>query len=176
MFDPASETFTFEEGQNGVSVDIDAPHRTGGGSPSKRGSRDRRHSCGRNLLSSFSGRSQSQYEKLGTYSTVSTNTSDGNINMKLALEAVNGTCIPAGDPLIIGRWLEIQRQKKDTKRRMRLSTASLFHPMAAASARRAPRFMEPLFGQLWRLFSARPIRLRRRIAQSARTLLLVIQI
>lgn len=38
----------------------------------------------------------SHLQKLGTYSTVSTNNANGTHNMKLALSKVNGICIPAG--------------------------------------------------------------------------------
>lgn len=39
---------------------------------------------------------QSHLQKLGSFSTVSTNTADGTYNMSRALAAVNGACVPAG--------------------------------------------------------------------------------
>jgi vancomycin resistance protein YoaR len=39
---------------------------------------------------------KSHLQKLGTFSTVSTNNANGTHNMKRALASVNGTCIPAG--------------------------------------------------------------------------------
>lgn len=39
---------------------------------------------------------KSHLQKLGTFSTVSTNTKNGTYNMMKALLAVNGTCVPAG--------------------------------------------------------------------------------
>ena len=39
---------------------------------------------------------KSHLQKLGTYSTTSTNNANGNYNMAKALKRINGTCVPAG--------------------------------------------------------------------------------
>lgn len=95
-FDPASETFTFEEGQNGVSVDIDALTAQVEALLQKEEAGTVAIPVAETSYQVSAADLKANMKKLGTYSTVSTNTSDGNINMKLALEAVNGTCIPAG--------------------------------------------------------------------------------
>jgi vancomycin resistance protein YoaR len=95
-FNPATETFQYVDGKNGLAVDenrlyqqvvalingektgtVQVPTKT---IPFSKTIAD----ISRNL------------KKLGTYSTVSTNNANGTHNMKLALSKVNGTCIPAG--------------------------------------------------------------------------------
>ena len=95
-FDAASETFTFEEGQNGVTVNIDELTQQVEALLQEGGTGTVEVPVTETAYQVSAADLKANMKKLGTYSTVSTNTSNGNTNMRLALEAVNGTCIPAG--------------------------------------------------------------------------------
>lgn len=96
-FDASSETFTFTEGQNGRQVDVDAlaasvesvlkNERTGSVTiPVKE-----------EPYTVAAADLKANMKKIGVYSTKSTNTSNGNHNMKLAMQAMNGTVVGPGE-------------------------------------------------------------------------------
>lgn len=95
-FDAATKTFRYNDGKNGIAVDMQAlstkveellkGEKVGSvdvpvtETPFKKGIAD----------------VKSNMQQLGTYSTVSTNNAAGTFNMSRALASVNGTSIPAG--------------------------------------------------------------------------------
>lgn len=96
-FDASSETFTFTEGENGRQVDVEAlaasvesvltNERTGSVTvPVKE-----------EPFSVTAADLKANMKKIGTYTTKSTNTSNGNHNMKLAMQAMNGTVVAPGE-------------------------------------------------------------------------------
>lgn len=95
-FDAASETFSFEEGQNGIAVDTDQLASQVEALLKDGGTGTVTIPVNETSFSVTAADLKTNMKKLGTYSTKSTNTADGNTNMRLAMEAINGTCIPAG--------------------------------------------------------------------------------
>lgn len=95
-FDAAKETFTFEEGQNGVSVNMDQLVSDVENLLQNGGTGTVAVPVSETSYSVSAADLKANMKKLGAYSTKSTNTNDGNTNMKLSLAAVNGTSIPAG--------------------------------------------------------------------------------
>ncbi len=95
-FDAASETFSFEEGQNGIAVDTDQLASQVEALLKDGGTGTVTIPVNETSFTVTAADLKANMKKLGTYSTKSTNTADGNTNMRLAMEAINGTCIPAG--------------------------------------------------------------------------------
>lgn len=96
-FDPKTATFSYVDGKNGLSVDTnkliaDVEKLING---SKTGTVEVP-----TVVVPFNktvAEVKSHLQKLGTYSTVSTNTANGTYNMARALAAVNGTCVKPGE-------------------------------------------------------------------------------
>ena len=83
-FDAASETFTFEEGQNGVTVNIDELTQQVEALLQEGGTGTVEVPVTETAYQVSAADLKANMKKLGTYSTVSTNTSNGNTNMRLA--------------------------------------------------------------------------------------------
>jgi len=95
-FDPATASFRYQDGKNGVSVDTAAFYKQveSLASGAKTGTVEVPVKSVPFGVSEAHLRSHMQ--KLGTFQTVSTNTADGNHNMKLAAAAVNGAVVKPG--------------------------------------------------------------------------------
>ncbi len=95
-FDPATATFQYKDGKDGLSVD-----------------ENRLYSSVESLINGAKtgtvqvptavvpfnktiAEMKSHLQKLGTYSTTSTNNANGTYNMSRALASLNGTCVPPG--------------------------------------------------------------------------------
>lgn len=95
-FDPATATFQYADGKDGLSVD-----------------ENRLYSSVESIINGAKtgtvevptavvpfnktiAEMKNHLQKLGTYSTTSTNNANGTYNMARALSVINGTCVPAG--------------------------------------------------------------------------------
>lgn len=95
-FDASTETFQFQEGVPGIQTDVDALTQMVQQVLENEGTgvvevpvEDVPYEISAEDLSGV-------MKKLGTYSTVSTNTAAGNHNMKLAMESINGVVLQPG--------------------------------------------------------------------------------
>jgi len=94
-FNPATEQFRFADGKEGVSVDLDQLYSDVLKIAESSGSGTVQVPVKKVPFKKTIADIKSHMQKLGTYSTVSTNNAAGTHNMKLALSKINGTCIPA---------------------------------------------------------------------------------
>lgn len=95
-FNAETEQFDFSEGQDGVSVDLDALTEqvtasisAGGGTVEIPVTKTPCSITAEDLRQNL--------KKLGTYSTTSTNTANGNYNMARAMASINGTVVQPGE-------------------------------------------------------------------------------
>lgn len=95
-FNADTEEFTFSEGQIGLSVDLDSLTQkvkdaiaAGGGTVEIPVTETPYNITADDLRQNL--------KKLGTYSTTSTNTANGNYNMARAMASINGTCLQPGE-------------------------------------------------------------------------------
>lgn len=95
-FDPATQTFTYADGKNGLSVDYNSLYS--GVEKIINGPKTGTVQVSTAVVpfNKSIAEVRSHLQKLGTYSTVSTNNANGTYNMARALAAINGTCVPAG--------------------------------------------------------------------------------
>lgn len=94
-FNAATGQFSYADGKDGIAVDEDALYsdvmKIAGGSGSGSVAVNAKTVPFNKTIAEVS----SHLQKLGTYSTTSTNNAAGTHNMKLALSKINGTCVPA---------------------------------------------------------------------------------
>ena len=95
-FNAETEEFTFSEGQTGIAVDLDSLTQkvkdaiaAGGGTVEVPVTETPYNISADDLRQNL--------KKLGTYSTTSTNTANGNYNMARAMSSINGTCLQPGE-------------------------------------------------------------------------------
>ena len=96
-FDAASETFTFSEGTPGVSVDLDELVSLVEAAIEKGGESAVEIPAAETPCSVTADDLRRNLKKLGTYSTTSTNTANGNYNMARAMSSINGTVVQPGE-------------------------------------------------------------------------------
>ena len=96
-FDAASETFTFSEGTPGVSVDLDGLVSLVEAAIEKGGESTVEIPAAETPCSVTADDLRRNLKKLGTYSTTSTNTANGNYNMARAMSSINGTVVQPGE-------------------------------------------------------------------------------
>lgn len=96
-FDSATGTFQFKDGQNGIKVDAEKFHTAVKDALTESSTATVDVPFEEVEFSKTAAQVKSNMRKLGTYSTVSTNNANGNHNMKLALQAANGTVLQPGD-------------------------------------------------------------------------------
>lgn len=94
--DVSNGTFSFQEGQNGREADSEALYANVMALVEKGENGSVEVPVSEVAFKVTAAELQKNMQKLGTYSTVSTNTADGTYNMARALGSVNGTSIPAG--------------------------------------------------------------------------------
>lgn len=95
-FNSATETFQYADGKDGLAVDENKLYQQVVGLINGEKTGTIQVPTKAVPYSKTIAEISSHLQKLGTYSTVSTNNANGTHNMKLALSKVNGTCIPAG--------------------------------------------------------------------------------
>ncbi|MCI1955413.1 MAG: VanW family protein [Oscillospiraceae bacterium] len=96
-FSAASRTFAYKDGVEGLSVDTDRLWSGVKAAVESAGHAGTVQMQVKKLpFSQTMAAVKGRMKKLGSFSTTSTNNASGTYNMKKALQAVNGTCIPAG--------------------------------------------------------------------------------
>lgn len=96
-FDASTETFQFNEGVPGVKTDVEALTQLVQSALENGGTGVVEVPVEEVPYEVSAADLQGVMKKLGTYSTVSTNTADGNHNMKLAMESINGVVVGPGE-------------------------------------------------------------------------------
>lgn len=96
-FDSSTGTFQFEDGKDGITVDVDKLTDEVMTALSQNNTATVAVPYTTTPFSKTAAQIKSHMQQLGTYSTTSTNTANGNHNMKLALQSVNGTVLQPGE-------------------------------------------------------------------------------
>ena len=133
-FNAETEQFEFSEGVNGVTVDLDALTEQVT-SAIENGVATVEIPVTETPCSLTADDLRQNLKKLGTYSTTSTNTANGNYNMARAMASINGTVVQPGETFSYFGSSAPPARPKATRPPTPSSTASLSRPTAAASAR-----------------------------------------